>query len=77
MRNPMISIFAVSLYLLVYAVIASFTNQFQVALIMFVFSPLLIVWMVYTVLRYGKPSGKRFDEHFYEDFEYKKIPDYD
>ena len=77
MRNPRFSILFVTTYLLVYAIVASFTDYFQWALIMFIFSPILILWMVYTVLKYGKPSNKTFDEHFYEDFDYRKIPDYD
>lgn len=39
---------------------------------LFGISPFLMIWMVYRVLRYGKPSKKIWDEHFYEDFDYRK-----
>lgn len=77
MRNPWFSILLVTIYLAVYVVVTSFTDNFQWALIMFIFSPILVLWMVYTVLKYGKASDKKFDDHFYEDFNYRKIPDND
>jgi hypothetical protein len=39
----------------------------DLAMTMFLLSPVLMVWLVYTVLRYGKPSGRTFDEYFYDD----------
>lgn len=39
----------------------------DMAMIMFLLSPLLIIWLVYTVLHHGKPSGRTFDEYFYDD----------
>lgn len=40
----------------------------------FICSPLLFVWMVYRVLKYGKPSDKTFDEYFYCDSDKKRLP---
>jgi hypothetical protein len=34
---------------------------------MFLLSPLLIIWLVYIVLRFGESSGRTFDEYFYDD----------
>ena len=77
MRNPSISVSFVTLYLVIYALLATFTSFERGVMLMFLLSPILVLWMVYTVLKYGKPSNKRFDEHFYEDYDCKKIPDKD
>jgi hypothetical protein len=37
------------------------------AMAMFLLSPILVLWLVYIVLRYGEPSGRTFDEYFYDD----------
>ena len=33
---------------------------------MFFLSPFLVIYMVYVILKYGKPSGHSFDERFYD-----------
>jgi hypothetical protein len=43
----------------------------------FIASPFLIIWMVYRVLRAKPVSDKTFQEHFYEDHSYKRVPDQD
>jgi hypothetical protein len=35
--------------------------------LMFFISPFLVGYMAYVILKYGKPSGKTFDEQFYDD----------
>lgn len=55
---------------------------FQVALVtqmddkiiftLFFFSPFLVIYMAYTILKNGKPSGYDFDEKFYEDHDYRR-----
>lgn len=35
---------------------------------MFFISPFLLGYMAYVILKYGKPSGRTFDERFYEDY---------
>lgn len=39
---------------------------------MFFFSPIVVIYMAYTILRYGKPSGHTFEERFYDDWDHKK-----
>ena len=34
---------------------------------MFGLSPFMVIWMVYQVLKKGKPSNKTFDDQFYDD----------
>jgi len=42
---------------------------------MFLASPFLVIWMVYRVLRADTTATGTFDEKFYEDHDYRKIPD--
>ena len=39
---------------------------------MFIIAPFLLIFMVYTILKHGEPSGKTFDEQFYDDWDYKR-----
>jgi hypothetical protein len=55
--KDVIAIIAVSLYLLLYAVLLAFEPTSGIAVLMFLFSPLLVILMVYVVLRFGKYQG--------------------
>jgi len=37
------------------------------AALLLLLSPLLVIWLVYIVLRYGENSGRTFSEYFYDD----------
>ena len=39
---------------------------------MFLLSPFVVIYMAYTILKYGKPSKFTFDEKFYDDHEYMR-----
>lgn len=41
----------------------------EVIVNMFLFSPFLVIFMAYYILRYGKPSSHTFDDRFYDDRE--------
>lgn len=63
------SVWVVSLYLLLFLIFVGFENA-VIAGWMFLFSPFLIIWMVYTVLRYGEYTGRELEddeEWGYED----------
>jgi hypothetical protein len=68
-RNANFSTVAGSFYLAVYCVLLLFQNTREYALVMFLFSPPLIGWIVYTVLKYGKFKGNDLadDEFGYQD----------
>ena len=51
----------VSCYLLCFLVLIH-TPYTRLIWSMFLFSPVLVAWMVYTVIKYGKYSGKELDE---------------
>lgn len=44
----------------------------QLIFFMFFISPFPVIYMVYVILKYGKPSGNTFEERFYEDYDYKR-----
>ena len=37
---------------------------------MFLLSPLVVLYMAYVILKYGKPSEYTFEERFYDDYDY-------
>ena len=39
---------------------------------MFLLSPFLVTYMVYLILRFGKPSKYTFEERFYDDYDYTR-----
>lgn len=44
----------------------------QVILSLFMISPIPVLWMVYKILKDGVPSGRTFDEYFYDDLDYTR-----
>lgn len=58
-----------TVYLLVYCVLLQFNNTHIFGLWMFLLSPILMAWTVYTVLKYGKYNGPELgDKEFgYQD----------
>lgn len=66
-----------SLALLVAALAAQIPHIGYITVLLVSVSPVLVIWMVYSVLRDPSPqSGKRFsDGHFYEDSSIKGIPE--
>lgn len=58
-----------TVYLLVYCVLLQFNHTRNFGIGMFLFSPVLMGWTAYTVLKYGKYNGPELgDEEFgYQD----------
>lgn len=69
LRNDTFSVVFVTLYVFIYCVLLQFDSTLSFAIGMLLFSPFLIFWMVYTVLKYGKYNGKTLgnDEFGYHD----------
>lgn len=65
-------IYFTSSVLLLYLVTAALEFPFAIVFWLFVLINGLLVWMVYRVLKDGKPSEKSFDDVFYEDWDYKR-----
>lgn len=72
LRRPSFATGFVSGYLLIYLVLLLQNNQtlHQVACIQLLLSPLLLIWLAYTVIRYGRFTGRELkggEEFGYED----------
>ena len=70
LRSSAFAITAGSLYFLLYLILIFSNVSPNLVVIMFTFSPFIIVWMAYTIIRYGKYTGeelKETDEWGYED----------
>jgi len=66
LKSPsFVAVFSI-IYLFVFILIVSL-GYGDPAMAMFLLSPILVLWLVYSVLRYGEPSGRTFDEYFYDD----------
>ena len=69
MKKTAIIITIATLYVLLYhsSPIVGLPDEFIIG--MFIFAPIVVIYMVYVVLKYGKPSSHTFEERFYEDFD--------
>ncbi|GAB2785123.1 hypothetical protein GCM10027275_31900 [Rhabdobacter roseus] len=70
-KNPLFALGFVTLFLVIYTVLGHWDTNHSLVTVMFIFSPFLMIWLVYTVLRYGEPSERTFDEYFYDDVDIK------
>lgn len=62
LRNPKFATIFVTVYLLVYCILFGQDAPLEVLFALFVFSPFLVIWMAYTILRYDTYEGKEFEE---------------
>ena len=72
MKNPETPVWIVTVILLVYTVLAVFGINADAVIIIFLFSPLLVIWMVLSVLKSKEQSTRTFDEYFYDDADIKR-----
>ncbi|MES2373783.1 MAG: hypothetical protein V4557_14480 [Bacteroidota bacterium] len=71
LRNDVFSAGFVTIYLILYCLMLQFDNTKNYGMMMLLFSPFLICWMVYTVLKHGKYSGRQLGD---EEFGYQDKP---
>jgi hypothetical protein len=62
-----------TLYLVVFQLAPFIRLSDEIIIAMFILSPFVVIYMVYIVLKYGKPSQHTFDEKFYEDHNYRRV----
>ena len=70
-KKPFFAVAAVTVILLIYCIVIGFNISLPVAYLIFGISPILIAWLVYTIIRFGKYKGKEFDtgeEWGYQDW---------
>lgn len=72
MKKPSIVISLATFYLLFFQVSPYIGIPGEAIMAMFILSPVVVIYMAYVILRYGKPSGHTFEERFYDDFDFKR-----
>ncbi len=55
------AVYIATCYLLLYCVLLQYKTD--IAILMLTFSPIVLVWMVFTILKHGKYNGRELDEH--------------
>ena len=72
MKKTVIVITLATLYVLMFhsSPLMGIPDEFIIA--MFILSPIVVIYMAYVILKYGKPSGHTFEERFYEDYDHRK-----
>lgn len=73
-RHPIFAAWFVSIYLLVYTLLLAtgFKTLWAIAEAMLLFSPLLVVWLAYSIIRNGQFDGRELKEG--EEFGYGDRP---
>lgn len=66
LKNPTFAALFSTAYLIAFSILVAL-GYADIGAAMFIFSPLLVIWLVYIVLRYGEASGRTFDEYYYDD----------
>ncbi|TMI61441.1 MAG: hypothetical protein E6H07_19610 [Bacteroidetes bacterium] len=73
MKKPAIVIAFATLFVMLYNVSPYIGIPDEAIIVMFILSPVVIIYMAYVILKYGKPSQHTFEERFYDDYDYKRI----
>jgi hypothetical protein len=70
MKKSFIGIAIATIHIIIFQLLILLNSDLGIILFILSFAPLTIIYMVYAVLKYGKPSKYTFDERFYEDLNY-------
>lgn len=73
MKNPVIVIAIATLFVILFNASPHLGIPDEVIIAMFILSPVVVIYMVYVVLKYGKPSQHTFEERFYDDYDHTRI----
>ena len=71
MKNHKFATAFVTLYLILYTVLHHMEAPIQLLTGMFVFSPFLVIWMAYSIIRYAPYTGKDLEQN--EEWGYDDI----
>lgn len=71
MKKEFFAIYVTTLFLLVYTLLILFDVNYPLIATMFIISPFLVIWMVFSVLRSNEEPQLTFDERFYLDAPFK------
>jgi lipopolysaccharide export LptBFGC system permease protein LptF len=70
LKKPVFAVAVTSIAVILYNILPQFSINSNIAAIIFVASPFLMVWMAYTILKHGKYNGKELadkEEWGYQD----------
>ena len=68
MKKPVVVISLATVFMLVYNLSPFIGVPDEAIIAMFILSPLVLIYMAYVILRYGKPSKYTFEDRFYDDY---------
>lgn len=69
MKNVKIVVTVATLYLIIFNILLYTGVAKQLVFLMLTFSPFVLIYMVYVILKYGKSSNYTFEEKFYDDWD--------
>ena len=72
MKNVCFVVAVVTLFAIFYHISPYVGLSDRLIFFMFLIAPFLVLYMVYVILKYGKPSEHTFEERFYEDWDGKE-----
>jgi hypothetical protein len=73
LKHPSIVTLLATIYLLVYVVLLQFNLASDLTWTLFLLSPILLVSLAYSIIRYGSYSGKELNEN--QEWGYQDRPD--
>ena len=62
LKRPFFAVVVVSIILLVYCILINFNIFLPLVYFIFAISPFLVMWMAYSVIRYGNYGGRELNE---------------
>ena len=72
MKNIKVTVTAGTVFLLIYILSYHLNVPLAIPMLLFCFSPFVMIWMVISILKDGTPSEKKFsDGYFYEDYDHE------
>lgn len=72
MQNIRMPVLLVTLFAFAYQATPYLGFDADLIVALFILSPFVLIWMVYRILRDGKPSPHTWEERFYDDFDYQR-----
>jgi hypothetical protein len=70
MKKVPLTINLVTLYAVIFQAAIIIALPFNILFMLLLLAPLPVVYMLYVILKHGKPSAHTFDERFYDDHDY-------
>ena len=70
MKKPSVIITLATLFVVIYNLSPYIGFPDEAIVAMFILSPIVLIYMAYVIIRFGKPSKHTFDEKFYDDVDY-------